>query len=80
MSVLGEVVHPGLYELRGPETVLELLAHAGGLSPFAMRSQIVVLRTHGGKSQRIPVDEDDALSDKHNQNIVLQRGDLVFVP
>ena len=80
VSVLGQVVHPGLYELRGPETVLELLAHAGGLSPFASKSQIVVLRTRSGRAERILVDEDRALAEKHNENVSLESGDLVFVP
>ncbi len=80
VSVLGEVAHPGLYELRGPTTVLEILAHAGGLSPFASRGKIVVLRTRGGQSQKIMVDEDRALDERSHQNLALQSGDTVFVP
>src|SRR6185295_17867294 len=43
-SVLGEVVHPGRYDLKGRTTVLDILALAGGLTEFASRSRIVVLR------------------------------------
>src|SRR5256885_6984768 len=41
-SVLGEVVHPGRYDLKGRTTVLDLLAAAGGLTEFASRSRIVI--------------------------------------
>ncbi len=80
VSVFGEVVHPGRYELRGPTTVLEILAHAGGLSPFASRSQIVVLRPRGTRTERIRIDHDRLLRNRGEENVVLRSGDLVFVP
>jgi polysaccharide export outer membrane protein len=80
VSVLGQVTHPGRYDLRGPVTLLEMLAHAGGLTPFATRSQIVVVRPRGDRIERILVDEERALSDRHHENVLLQSGDLIFVP
>ena len=80
VSVLGQVIHPGRYDLRGPITVLEMLAHAGGLTPFAARSQIVVVRSRGDRIERIPVDQEQALADRHHENVLLQSGDLIFVP
>lgn len=32
VTIIGEVTHPGLYELRGPTTLLELISKAGGLT------------------------------------------------
>jgi polysaccharide export outer membrane protein len=80
VSVLGAVARPGRYDLRGPSTALEMIALAGGLSPFASASQIVILRPRGDQRERIPVDGDQAISDQHHQTVLLQSGDLVFVP
>jgi polysaccharide export outer membrane protein len=80
VSVLGQVVHPGLYELRGPTTLLEVLAHAGGLNPFASRSEIVLVRNRNGQSQRYVLNEEDALTENSTANIALQSGDIVFIP
>jgi polysaccharide export outer membrane protein len=44
ISVVGEVVHPGVYKLEPRGGVLSALASAGGLSDFADRSRIFVLR------------------------------------
>jgi polysaccharide export outer membrane protein len=44
--VLGEVVRPGVYELSGPTTLLELVSKAGGLTRGAGRS-VTIHRTSG---------------------------------
>lgn len=44
VSVLGEVVRPGLYQLELGSGVLQALAVAGGLTEFAHRDRIFVLR------------------------------------
>lgn len=83
VSVFGEVVRPGRYELRGPTRVLEILAHAGGLNAFASRSNILVLRSNGSRTERIRIDHDKLVSDKSGKSeddVVLRSGDLVFVP
>ncbi len=80
VSVLGEVAHPGRYELHGPTTVLEILARAGGLSPFATKSQIVVLRPRGTWNERIRIDHDRMIASQTEELVVLRGGDLVYVP
>lgn len=45
ISVLGEVVRPGVYELEKGTGVLHAIAAAGGLSPFAADAGLYVLRT-----------------------------------
>ncbi len=42
--VIGEVAHPGVYTVESSAGVLEALALAGGLTEFASRSNIYVLR------------------------------------
>jgi polysaccharide export outer membrane protein len=51
--ITGEVPRPGAYPLNTETTVLQLIAQAGGLTPFAKRGDIVVLRFDNGKQQRL---------------------------
>jgi polysaccharide biosynthesis/export protein len=44
VSVLGEVARPGIYALEAPAGVLQALAAAGGLTEYASRSSIYVVR------------------------------------
>jgi protein involved in polysaccharide export with SLBB domain len=60
-------------------TVLELLAVAGGIGPFAKADSIYILREMNGKKVRIPFHYKKAVTGK-SENITLQPGDLVVVP
>src|SRR5262249_27242767 len=53
VSVMGEVLKPGRFELRARTTVLDVLAMAGGLSQFASKSRIAILRPDGKGMKRI---------------------------
>lgn len=44
VSVVGEVARPGIYEFEKSVGVLQVLAAAGGLSPYAGRDDIYVIR------------------------------------
>jgi len=82
VSVMGEVPRPGRFELRSRTTVLDMLALAGGLSQFASRSKIVVLRPEGSTGmKRLPFNYNKAVSAGGEQeNFYLQAGDIVVVP
>ncbi len=80
ISVLGEVAHPGRYPLKSPTTVLDALASAGGLTEFAARTRIVILREGGGKAERIRFDFKRAAAGKAASNPELLPGDIVLVP
>jgi len=77
-SVLGEVVHPGRYDLKGRTTVLDALALAGGLTEFASRSRIVVLRESGTRVTRLRFNYDKALMDGET-NFEVRPGDIILV-
>jgi polysaccharide export outer membrane protein len=47
--VQGEVTEPGVYDLKGPTTLLEALSMAKGELRTAALNQVVVFRTVGGK-------------------------------
>jgi polysaccharide export outer membrane protein len=76
----GQVGKPGGYPLIAPITVLQLIAQAGGLTTFANRKDIVVLRNVGGSTQRLKFNYNNAVHGDPKQNISLQPGDTVIVP
>ena len=77
--LVGEVAHQGTFPLNGDMTVLELLAAAGGLGPFAKANSIYILREQSGKKVRIPFPYKKAVAGK-SENVTLQPGDVVVVP
>lgn len=79
--ITGEIVRPGLYTLGGQTTVLQLIAQAGGLTPFARRKSIVILRLENGKQMKFPFNYSDVVHGRTpDQNIALAPGDTVVVP
>lgn len=81
VSVLGEVRTAGRYEFKSRATVLDVLARAGGLTEFAARSRIVILKPMGDAMRRISFNYDKVIAapDEH-QNIFVQPGDIIIVP
>src|SRR5579859_7325119 len=59
--VVGGVTHPGAVPVLGHLTVLQALAMAGGLTDFADRKNIRVLRKGSGGMQSIPFNYKDAM-------------------
>lgn len=82
ISVVGKVLKPGVFPMDGPMTVLQALAMAGGLNPYAAADSVRVIRISGtGEQSYIPFDYEDVASGKGlEQNIQLQPGDTVLVP
>ena len=81
--VIGRVNMPqfGKLVLSSNINVLQALAMAGGLNPFAKRDKIKVFRKEGGKTQSYTFNYDDVTEGKHlEQNIELKRGDVIVVP
>lgn len=83
-SVGGEVMRSDVMSPRPYVTVTEAIALAGGLTRFAKRDQIYILRKGakaGEEPRRIPVDYDAIVKGgRHDMNIVLMPGDIVHVP
>ena len=79
--VLGRVNRPGEFAVMRPVSVLQALSMAGGLTPYAERDDIMVLRGAGETQQSMPFDYDAVeRGEALGQNIVLQPGDVVIVP
>lgn len=80
---MGEVARPGKYELRGPITVTEAIAIAGGLSPDrAKHSQVVLFRREGNTLAPGEVLDVKKMLKKRDlrEDVYLQPGDLLYVP
>ena len=79
--ITGEVARPGTYSLNAQTTVLQLIAQAGGFTPFAKKDSIVVLRTEDGRQSRLKFKYKEVIQGKKTeQNIALHPGDTVVVP
>ena len=79
--VVGRVNKPGEYVMGHYADVLQALSLAGGLTPFAGENDIKVMRRVRGEQQAIPFRYGDIRKGRDlEQNILLQRGDVVMVP
>lgn len=79
--LIGQVKKAGAVDLRYPMTVLQALTEAGGVTDFAKKKKIYILRTENGKQFRLPFDYDAVLRGQSMElNIWLTPGDLVIVP
>jgi polysaccharide biosynthesis/export protein len=81
VSIVGQVPRQGVFPLGGDETVLELLASSGGVSPYGKANSIYILRTVNNKQVRIPFHFKSALQGRSpKDDILLQPGDIIVVP
>jgi len=80
--VTGEVAHPGQFVMKGPMDVMQALSMAGGLTAFAKKNSIIVLRRQAdGQTRSFPFEYGD-VEDGENieSNILLQSGDTIVAP
>jgi polysaccharide biosynthesis/export protein len=79
--VIGRVNTPGRFALNTNVNVLQALTMAGGLNAFAKRDKIKIIRQEGQKTKIIRFKYDEVVEGSSlEQNIILQRGDLIVVP
>ena len=83
VTVLGQVKLPGTFDLPTDEPLrlLQAIARAGGFTDIAAADRVNVLRSEGGREERIVINVAAIMrSGDHTQNIVLRPGDVVTVP
>lgn len=79
--VIGRVNNPGRFAVNADVNVLQALAMAGGLNPFAKRGDIKIFREAGGGTKIMPFDYDTVAGGENvKQNVRLRRGDVIVVP
>ena len=81
VTVQGAVKKPGVYDLFGQKTLLEILGRAGGLNR-ERGAEILILRDTGSESQQsIQIDASRLVEEGDiSLNIELEPGDIVMVP
>lgn len=94
VSVVGEVVNPGVRQMVGPQRLLDVISMAGGLKPDAGPNVLITRQPRWGKlpagavsedpatlssSTTLPLDSLLALKAPQN-NILMEPGDTVSVP
>ena len=83
VTVLGQVKGPGTFDLPTDEPLrlLQAIARAGGFTDIAATDRVNVLRSEGGREERVVINVAVIMrSGDHTQNIVLRPGDVVTVP
>ena len=79
--VIGKVNSPGEFAITMETTVMQVLAMAKGLNPFADAGDIHILRRRKNVTVKIPFNYKEVEEGENlGQNITLQRGDVVVVP
>jgi len=78
--VIGEVNRQGGIELRQRTRILQALAMAGGLTEFADKSRVVLLREEGGREVVREIDYRKLIrGEAPGENLYLQPGDTIIV-
>jgi len=78
--MLGEVLHPGVYNVTGAKSVLEAIGLAGGFTRDAVASSVVVVKNPHTNPTALRLNLNKALKGDASQNIILEKEDIVFVP
>lgn len=79
--VIGKVNNPGQFEITMETSVMQVLSMAGGINPFAAGNKILILRQINKKTVKIPFNHNQVMKGENlQQNILIQRGDVVVVP
>lgn len=79
--VVGEVGSSGVYDILQATKLMQVLAMAGGLTEYAKKDQVIILRDVDGQDRRIEVSIKAIESGRRaDDNILLQPGDTIIVP
>jgi polysaccharide biosynthesis/export protein len=78
--VIGAVKKEGPIQYTYRMTIMQALSEAGGLTDYAKRKKIYVLRAENGKQSRIPFDYDAVLNGKQLDQVWLLPSDTLVVP
>jgi protein involved in polysaccharide export with SLBB domain len=79
VSVLGEVAKPGTFPYVEKLTLVQAISDAGGLTELAQARRVKLTRKspHGVGTYEVSV---KAITDGRAEDILLQPGDIIFVP
>ncbi len=80
--ITGEVIRPGSYVVRQKITLMQAIAIAGGLGPYAAKRRLQVRRRNSGGAETSFAFDYQAYEAGHDLdgNVTLQAGDVIIVP
>ena len=80
--IMGQVKKPGRFFLNSKTTLLQAITLAGGFTPTANRSRIVILQWTGAATEtKLTASYPEiVLKDRSDQNVLLKPGDTIVVP
>jgi polysaccharide export outer membrane protein len=78
--VLGEVTKPGGFALRGPLSVVQAIALAGGRTEFAKDAVVWLRQLTAGKTERVSLSFRDLVQGEAAGALWLRPGDVLYVP
>ncbi len=81
-TILGGVASPGLYEMKGRTTLLELISKAGGLKENSSGEAIIQRNQPDSKEKKIIVVNLFQLMEQgqESQNLSIVNGDNIYIP
>ena len=77
--LLGGVAQAGEMQLEAGMSVLQCIAKAGGLTDYAKKKKIYVVREVGGQRQKIPYDYKAVIAGEA-EDLQLRPGDMIVIP
>jgi len=81
VAVIGAVEKPGMYELVGRQTLLQMISQAGGFKDSAANEIYVLREGQDGTTASINIDLEELLiNGNQNLNIPIQPNDVINVP
>lgn len=82
VSILGQVMEPGSFEIKGSLTLIELISLAGGFTKIAATNDVRIMRSMpDGSKATIKVKANDVINKgKEGDDVKLEPGDIVTVP
>ena len=78
--IRGQVVRPGAYVLEGRMTVLKAISLAGGLTQFANKKEIELLRAGDGEVRQKFIVNLKAIEDGKKEDVLISPNDTLIVP
>jgi len=81
VAIIGAVEKPGMYELVGRQTLLQMISQAGGFKDTAANEIYVLREGQDGTTASISIDLEELLiNGNQNLNIPVQPNDVINVP
>ena len=81
IRVIGQAARPQALPYRRDMSLMDVLIAVGGVTEFASGNKASILRTVGGKTQKVPVRLNDLIKDGDiSANIDMRPGDVLVIP